>query len=67
MIIINPRFAFFVKLLGAIILMVVLALVFPPVMRFVEMAARDVVRLWWVILLLLLAVWLIWGLGGKKK
>ena len=63
----NPRFAFAFKLLGAILLIVVLALVFPPVMRFVEMGARELVYLWWLILLLLLAVWLIWGMGGKKK
>jgi len=44
-----------------------LALLFSPVMKFVEMAARELVYFWWLVLLLLLAVWLIWGLGGKKK
>jgi len=63
----NPRFAFFFKLLGAILLIVILALLFPPVMRFVEMGARELVYLWWLVLLLLLAFWLIWGLGRKKK
>ena len=63
----NPRYAFIFKLLGTIILIVALAFLFPPVMRFVEMAARELVVFWWLVLLLLLAVWLIWGLGGKKK
>ena len=63
----NPRFAFFFKLLGAILLIIVLALLFKPVMEFVELAARELVYFWWLVLLLILAVWLIWGLGGKKK
>jgi hypothetical protein len=36
-------------------------------MEFVEVGARDLVYFWWLVLLLLLAVWLIWGLGRKKK
>ena len=63
----NPRFAFAFKLLGAILLIIVLAFLFPPVMRFVEMGAKELVYFWWLVLLLILSVWLIWGLGGKKK
>ncbi len=63
----NPRFAFLFKLLGAILLIVILALLFPPVMKFVEMAALELRYFWWLVLLLILALWLIWGLGGKKK
>ena len=63
----NPRFALLFKLLGAIILIVILALLFPPVMKFVEMGARELVYFWWLVLLLLLACWLIWGLGRKRK
>ncbi|MDR3459119.1 MAG: hypothetical protein P4N60_16875 [Verrucomicrobiae bacterium] len=62
----NPRYALFFKLLGAILLIVILALLFKPVMEFVEMGARELVYFWWLVLLLLLAVWLIWGLGRKK-
>ena len=63
----NPRYALFFKLLGAILLIVILALLFKPVMEFVEMGARELVYFWWLVLLLLFAVWLIWGLGRKKK
>ena len=63
----NPRYAFFFKLLGAVLVILLLALLFSPVMKFVEMAARELVYFWWLVLVLLLAVWLIWGLGGKKK
>lgn len=61
----NPRYAFLFKLLGALILIIALALLFPPVMRFVEMAARELRYFWWLILLVALACWLIWGF--KKK
>ncbi|HEV2694297.1 MAG TPA: hypothetical protein VG347_15490 [Verrucomicrobiae bacterium] len=63
----NPRYALFFKLLGAILLIIILALIFKPVMEFVEMGARELVYFWWLVLLLLLALWLIWGLGRKKN
>jgi hypothetical protein len=40
---------------------------FPEAMRFVEMAALELRYFWWVIFLLILAVWLIWGMGRRKK
>ena len=40
---------------------------FAPVMKFVEMAARELRYFWWLVLLVALAVWLIWGLGQKSK
>jgi hypothetical protein len=63
----NLRHAFVFKLLGALFLIVLLAALFPPVMEFVETAARELRYLWWLVLLVLIAVWLIWGLGRKKK
>ncbi len=63
----NPRFVFALKLLVALLVILGLALLFPPVMKFVEAAAMELRYFWWLILLLLLAVWLIWGLGSKKK
>jgi len=62
----NPRWGFFFKLCGLAIVVLALILLFPPAFRFVEMAARELVYLWWLVLLLALAVWLIWGLGRKK-
>ena len=63
----NPRALGILKLLAVIFVIVALVFLFPPAMRFVEMAARELVYFWWLILLLLLAVWLIWGLGRRKK
>ena len=63
----NPRYAFVLKLLGALFLIVLLAALFPPVMEFVGLAARELRYFWWLVFLVLIAVWLIWGLGRKKK
>ena len=63
----NPRAAFFLKLCGLAVVILILALLFPPLLEFLEIAARDLRYLWWLVLLLALAVWLIWGLGKKKK
>jgi hypothetical protein len=62
----NPRYAFALKLLAAIIFVVVLAFLFPPIMEFVELCGRELRYFWWLVFLLALALWLIWGLGRKK-
>jgi hypothetical protein len=63
----NPRWIAFFKFVALLIVVLILILLFPPAFRFVEMAARDLLYLWWLILLVALAVWLIWGLGKNKK
>ncbi len=40
---------------------------FPAALAFVELAAREIRYLWWVVLLVALAVWLIWGVNRKPK
>jgi len=63
----NPRRIAFFKLVALLIVAAVLILLFPPAHEFVAMAARELCYLWWLVLLVALAVWLIWGLGRKKK
>jgi type VI protein secretion system component VasK len=63
----NPRWIAFFKLVILFIVVIALILLFPPVLEFVEMGARELRYLWWLVLLLALAVWLIWGLGKKKE
>jgi hypothetical protein len=53
------------SVLGAVA--VVLMLLFPATFRFVEMAARELRYLWWLVLLAALGGWLIWGVGRKPK
>jgi hypothetical protein len=63
----NPRWIAFLKLVVLAIVVAALILLFPPVLEFVEMGARELRYLWWLVLLLALAIWLIWGLGKKKE
>lgn len=49
------------QLLALLGLLIGLALVFPRAFAFVELAALELRYLWWLILLLALAVWLFWA------
>jgi hypothetical protein len=46
---------------------VLLVLAFPATLRFAERAARELRYLWWLIFLLALGGWLIWGVGRRPK
>lgn len=61
----NPRWKLFFQLVFLILVIVGLILIFPRAFAFVEMAARELLYFWWLILLLALAGWLIWGF--KKR
>ena len=63
----NPRWRGIIRL--GILLAVVggLMLLFPRANAFMEMAARELRYFWWMILLVALAIWLIWGVGRKPK
>ena len=63
----NPRWRAAFIALGLIALAVVLLLMFKPAAQVMEMAARDLRYLWWILLLVALAVWLIWGVGRKRQ
>jgi len=63
----NPRAKAGCQILVLVAVLVALVLLFPPVFAFVEMAARELRYLWWLILLVALALWLIWGVGRKPK
>ncbi len=53
-------------LVGAIIVLVVLALTFPRALAFAELAARELRVFWWLILLLALGIWLAFYSGKKR-
>jgi len=42
-----------------------LLVLFPRALTVLELAARELRYFWWVILLVALGVWLIWGLGRR--
>ncbi len=61
----NPRWRAAFIALGLLLLAALLLFFFKPAAEFVEMAARELRYLWWIVLLVALAVWLIWGVGRK--
>ena len=63
----SPRNIAIIKLACLAGVILALILIFPKALGFVEMGAREIRYLWWMILLIALAAWLIWGLGGRKK
>ena len=63
----NPRLRALLRLIVLLAVFGGLLLLFPRAAGFVEMAARELRYLWWVVLLIALAIWLIWGIGRKPK
>jgi hypothetical protein len=63
----NPRGRAFTQIAILAGVFLLLFLFFPPALAFVELAAREIRYLWWVILLVALAAWLIWGVSRKPK
>ncbi len=63
----NPQVRAALRWLVLVAVLVLLAVLFKPVLAFVEMAALELRYFWWLILLVALAVWLIWGVGRKPK
>jgi len=63
----NPRRRAAMQILLLVLLLGALFLFFPRASQFVEMAARELRYFWWIILLVALAIWLIWGIGRKSK
>ena len=54
------QFAILIGVIGGLILF------FPRALAFTEMAARELRYFWWLILLLALAGWLIWGFKKRR-
>ncbi|HMJ89803.1 MAG TPA: hypothetical protein VK530_08300 [Candidatus Acidoferrum sp.] len=63
----NPRWRAAIVILGLVLLAGVFLAFFQPAAAMMEVAARELRYFWWIILLVALAVWLIWGVGRKPK
>jgi hypothetical protein len=63
----NHRLRAALQLAALLAAIVLLFLLFPRAFAFVEMAARELRYLWWLILLVALALWLIWGVSRRPK
>jgi hypothetical protein len=64
---VNPRLRAILQFIIVAAVIGTLVLLFPRAYRFVEMAARELRYFWWLILMVALAIWLIWGFGRKPK
>jgi uncharacterized protein with PQ loop repeat len=63
----NPRVRGVLRLLVLVAVLVFLFALFPAAYRFVEGASRNALRLWWLVLLIALGCWLIWGIGRRPR
>ena len=50
----------------ALLILVVICLLFPRALAFVELAARELRYLWWLILIAAFGLWLAFFTGTKK-
>ena len=57
----------FCQFAALVIVAALLIVLFKPAAAFAEMAARELRYLWWLILLVALAIWLIWGASRRPK
>ena len=63
----SPRTRAFLQFGSLVAAATILIVLFKPATVFAEMAARELRYFWWLILLVALAVWLIWGIGRRPK
>lgn len=63
----NPGLRKLIQLIVVLIVFAILIVAFPAAQEFAEMAARELRVFWWMILLVALAVWLIWGVSRKPN
>lgn len=55
-----------IQFVAALLVFGGLIILFPRLLAYVEMAAREIRYLWWVILLVALGLWLIFGWGKRR-
>jgi len=62
----TPRARLVLQSLVLVVVLGSLFLLFPKALAFTEMAARELRYFWWLILLVALALWLIWGFRRRR-
>ena len=63
----TPRLRATLQFAVLVAVIVLLFLLFPAAFAFAELAARELRYLWWMVLLVSLAIWLIWGASRRPK
>jgi hypothetical protein len=64
---VSPRWRAFLAMAVLVGVLGVLVAVFPRAYMFAELAARELRYFWWLLLIVALAIWLIWGVGRRPK
>jgi len=62
----TPRRRVLAQTLLLVAVLAGLVLIFPKAFAFTQMAARELRYFWWLILLVALALWLIWGFRRRQ-
>ena len=63
----NPRLRATLQIAVLVLVIGALVLFFPKAYAFAEMAARELRYFWWLVLIVVLALWIMFGLGRKKR
>jgi hypothetical protein len=63
----NPRWRAVLQICLLLGVLSALVFIFPRAFGFVEMAARELRYFWWLVLIVALALWLVFGLGRKPR
>jgi hypothetical protein len=63
----RPNWTRFLIFAGLAAVVILLCWLFPRALGFVEIAGREARYLWWLILMVVLGVWLIWGYRRSTK
>ncbi|HEX3717859.1 MAG TPA: hypothetical protein VH595_07810 [Verrucomicrobiae bacterium] len=63
----NPRLRAILQITVLLVVIGSLILIFPAAAEFAELAARELRAFWWLALIVALALWLIFGVGRKRR
>jgi len=63
----NPRWRAVLQICLLLGVLSALVFIFPRAFGFVEMAARELRYFWWLVLIVALALWLVFGLGREPR
>ncbi len=62
----NPAYKRVLGIIGAVLLFILACLIFPEVLAFVELGARELRYFWWLVLIVALGIWLIFFAKRRK-
>jgi len=63
----GPQFRSNIVVFGSLLIFVALCIVFPRVLAFADLAARELRFFWWLALIAGIAIYISYSLGRKKR